>query len=122
MMPVLRLERVEEAPLMQWMRAHRPDVLLFVHLYDAIEDLKGVLKRNGVRVPQDVGVVAVSQILEGTGLSGLEQNQELMGAWGVELLVARITHQDFGIPNYPRIEMVEGRWVNGQSLERRPPA
>lgn len=118
--PVLRLDRVEEQALMGWQREHQPDVILFVHLYDAIEDLKGVLKRNHVRVPQDVGVVAVSQILEGTGLSGLEQNQELMGAWAVELLVARITHQDLGIPQHPRIEMVEGRWISGESLERKP--
>jgi DNA-binding LacI/PurR family transcriptional regulator len=120
LMPVLRLDRVEEKPLLQWMERHRPDVIVFVHLYDAIEELKVVLKQNGVRVPQDVGVAAVSQILGGTGFSGLEQNQDLMGAWAVELLVARITHQDFGIPSHPRIEMVEGRWVPGSSLQVRP--
>lgn len=118
--PVLRLDGVEEEPLMNWLHEHRPDVLVFVHLYNEIEDLKAVLARHGIRTPQDVGVAAVSQILEGTGLSGLEQNQELMGAWAVELLVARITHQDFGIPRHPRIEMVEGRWVEGTTLRVQP--
>lgn len=120
LIPVLRLDRVEEKPLLSWMRDHQPDVIVFVHLYDAIEELKVVLERNAVQVPQDVGVAAVSQILEGTGFSGLEQNQDRMGAWAVELLVARITHQDFGIPSHPRIEMVEGRWVAGSTLRARP--
>lgn len=116
--PVLRLDRVEEAPLLEWLRNHRPDVILFVHLYEVVEDLKRVLHANGVRVPEDLGVVAVSQIIEGTGLSGMQQNQDLMGAWAVELLVSRIMNQDFGIPANPRIEMVESRWINGQSLKR----
>ena len=115
--PVLRLDRVEEFPLMSWLRTHQPDVILFVHLYDAIEELKEVLQRNGVSVPGDLGVVGVSQIIEGTGLAGLEQNQELMGAWAVELLVARINNQDFGISENPRIEMVESRWIPGKSLQ-----
>jgi DNA-binding LacI/PurR family transcriptional regulator len=117
--PVLRLDRVEEVPLMSWLRTNQPDVVLFVHLYDAIEELKDVLRRHDVNIPGDLGVVALSQIVDGTGLSGLEQNQEMMGAWSVELLVSRINNQDFGISENPRIEMVEGRWVDGKSLTSR---
>ncbi len=117
LVPILRLERVEEAPLIGWLRSAQPDVIVFAHLYDALEELKRVFERNAIHVPQELGIAAVTQILEGTGLSGIEQNQDLMGAWTIELLVARITHQDFGIPSHPRIEMVEGRWIDGRSLE-----
>lgn len=116
--PVLRLNRVEEVPLLNWLEAHQPDVIVFVHLYDALEEFVQVLRKNGVRVPQDVGVAAVTQILEGSPFSGMEQNQSLMGAWAVELLVARIMNQDFGIPANPRIELVESRWVDGRSLRK----
>jgi LacI family transcriptional regulator len=118
--PVLRLDQVEEAPFMAWLRAHQPDVILFVHVYDAVNELKAVLDRNEVRVPEDLGVVVVSQFVEGTGFAGLEQNQELMGAWSVELLVSRINHQDFGISENPRIELVESRWIEGKSVRPRP--
>jgi DNA-binding LacI/PurR family transcriptional regulator len=120
MVPVLRLERVEEAPFLSWLHAHQPDVILFVHLYDVVQELKDVLNRNGIRLPQDLGVLAVSQFVEGTGFAGLEQNQELMGAWSIEMLVSRINHQDFGISENPRIEMVEGRWIEGASLRSQP--
>lgn len=63
----------------------------------------------------------LSQILEGTGFSGLHQNQPLMGAWAVEMLVARILNRDLGIPTTPRLEMAESEWVEGRSLRRQRP-
>ena len=69
-----------------------------------------------IRVPSDLGVAVLSQILDGSGFSGLQQNQPLMGAWAVELLAARISNRDFGIPANPRIEMVESQWVENRSL------
>lgn len=116
--PVLRLHQLEEKALLEWRERHRPDVIIFVHLYDVMAELVEVLRRNGVRVPEDVGVAAVTQILEGTPFAGMEQNQANMGAWAVELLVARIMNQDFGIPAHPRIELVESRWINGRSLRK----
>ena len=69
-----------------------------------------------------LGVLAMSQFVDGTGFAGLQQNQELMGAWTIELLVSRINHQDFGISENPRIEMVESRWIDGPSLRAQPAA
>ncbi len=118
--PVLRTNRVEEKPLLGWLRKHKPDVVIFVHLYSVLDELTQVLERNGIRAPHDLGIVAVSQILEGTPFTGMQQNQELMGAWSVELLVSRILTQDLGIPTHPRIEMVESNWVEGSTLRAAP--
>ncbi|HLP01817.1 MAG TPA: LacI family DNA-binding transcriptional regulator [Opitutaceae bacterium] len=117
--PILRTNQIDEKSFLAWLAAHRPDVVLFVHLYTALGELQQVLARNGIRAPQDVGIVAISQILEGTSFTGMQQNQQLMGAWAVELLVGRIHNQDFGIPAHPRIEMVESNWIEGATL--RPP-
>jgi DNA-binding LacI/PurR family transcriptional regulator len=118
-LPVHLVDRVEERPLLDWMEEQRPDVMIFVHLYDMLPELRAVLRRNRVRVPGQLGVAALSQILEGSGFSGLQQNQPLMGAWAVELLAARITNHDLGIPANPRIEMVESRWIENGSLAKR---
>ena len=117
LVPVLRINRVEEAPVLSWLNEHQPDVVVFVHLYDMLADLRNVLQKNRIRVPEDLGVAAVTQILAGTEFSGMEQNQQLVGAWSVELLVARIMNLDFGFPTNPRIEMVESRWIDGKSLQ-----
>jgi LacI family transcriptional regulator len=120
-LPVHLVDRVEEKPLLSWLEAQQPDVLIFVHLYHVLADLRAVLRKNRIRVPGDLGVAVLSQILEGSGFSGLQQNQPLMGAWAVELLAARISNRDLGIPVNPRIEMVESRWIENRSLKASKP-
>ena len=115
-LPVHLVDQVEERPLMTWLEAQRPDVLIFVHLYDMVGELRTLLDKRRIRIPDDLGVAVLSQILEGSGFSGLQQNQPLMGAWAVELLAARISNHDLGIPANPRIEMVESRWIENGSL------
>lgn len=116
--PTLCLDRVEEAPLVEWLEGQKPDAVVFVHLYDTLNELQTVLKKNQVRVPKDLGVAVLSHVVEGTGFSGMQQNQPVMGAWAVELLAARIANRDFGFPKNPRIEMVGSEWVEGASLRK----
>jgi LacI family transcriptional regulator len=118
-LPVHLVDRVDEKSLLAWLEEQRPDVMIFVHLYDVLPELRAVLRKNRLRVPGQLGVAALSQILEDSGFSGLQQNQPLMGAWAVELLAARITNHDLGIPANPRIEMVESRWIENGSLTQR---
>ena len=120
LVPVLRLENVEEAPFLTWFHTHRPDAIIFVHLYNRIAELGTVLKRHGIRIPQDLGVAVVSHILEGTDYSGMEQNQQILGTWAIELLVSRLMNRDFGIPAHPRLEMVESQWIDGKTLRPQP--
>jgi len=84
-----------------------------------LPEFSAFLRKHRLRVPHDVGVAVVSQILEGTPFSGLQENQRLIGAWAVEQLVSRIMNRDFGIPTNPRIEMVERLWVEGKTLRAR---
>ncbi len=117
--PVLQLTGVEDAPLVHWLRKHRPDVVILAHHYDVLRDFDRLLLRNGIRVPEDLGVAVVTQMITGTRFSGLQANQRLVGQWAVELLVARIMNADFGLPAHPRIEMVEMEWVEGKTLRSR---
>jgi LacI family transcriptional regulator len=107
---------VEKQPVLDWLAAHQPDVIIFVNLPDTLGELRTVLRAQRRRVPNELGVAVLSHLVQGTGFSGLQQNQLLMGAWAVELLAARIANRDLGIPANPRIEMVEGEWIDGGSL------
>jgi LacI family transcriptional regulator len=115
-LPVLRLNQLEEPNLLSWLKANRPDGVILVHTYDVLVQFAKVLRGSGIRIPDDLGVAALTQILKGTGLSGFEENQFVMGTFAVELLISRILSSDVGIPDWPRIEMVEGRWIDGGSL------
>ncbi len=118
--PILRLDAVEAAPLQAWLKQEPCDVLVFVHPHDGLGQLQAAVKKLRVRVPDDLGLAVLSQNLEGSGFSGLQEDQPVMGAWAVELLAARIASRDFGRPANPRIELVESRWVEGGSLRRAP--
>ena len=115
-LPVLRVREVEEPALTGWYVKHRPDVVLFVHAPDMIGRFRAFLDRLQIEVPKRLGVAVLSHEVEGSGFSGLQQNQDLMGAWAVELLASRIANNDFGIPANPRIEMVESEWTEGKTL------
>lgn len=116
-LPILRLQGLEEPPFTDWLVRQRPDVLVVVHLPDMVARFRAVLRRLQINVPKRLGVVVLSHEVQGTGFSGLQQNQRLMGAWAVELLVSRIINHDLGIPATPRTEMVESEWIEGDSLQ-----
>lgn len=118
MLPVLRLDRVEDRKIMPWLRSSRPDVVVFVHGHESLGELNAFLRRQQIRVPRDLGVAVITQVLDGFRFSGLRENQRLLGRWAVELLVMRILNRDFGVPESPRVEMVESIWVEGSSLRR----
>lgn len=116
--PVLHVERAEPEPVTRWLEQHQPDAIVLVHAGDAIPEFTTMLSDRGVRIPQDVGLAAVTHFVQGTGLAGMEQDQELMGARAVELLTSRIIEHDLGLPHHPRTELVESQWVDGPSLPR----
>ncbi len=115
--PVLRMEKTKGRELIDWYEEAQPDVIVMVHLYHEVETLYQTLLDHNIRVPQDVGVAAVTQLLDHTPISGKVQNQALIGAWAVEMLESRMAYQDFGIPKHPRIEMVESTWHEGRTLK-----
>jgi len=117
-MRILKTDRVDPAVFGDWLGHERPDVLVFVHLTESIPELREALHACGLRPPRDIGVAVVSQIIAHTEFSGMQQNQQLMGAWAVELLAARLANLDFGIPVHPRIELVESEWIAGKTLRR----
>jgi LacI family transcriptional regulator len=114
--PVLHLTQVEEEPFLAWFRQHKPDVLIYAHHFNTLGEFDRILRRHRIRAPEDVGIAAVTQLLEGTRFSGLQGNPHLVGSWAVELLVSRIMNRDFGYPSHPRIEMVEMQWIEGKTL------
>lgn len=114
--PALLVDTIEPDRVLRWIKTHKPDSIIIVHDANALSAFSALLKESGIRVPGDIGVAALSQILQGSRLSGIEEDQPLMGAWVVELVVSRIMNRDLGVPKKPRIEMVEGIWIEGKSL------
>lgn len=114
--PPFHLEAAGAAGAAAWLKKHAFDVVIAVHDTPGLIRFGVELQRHGVRWPADVGIAAIAPILEGTGFSGLQENQRLIGQWAVELLVERILHHDLGLPAVPRLQLVDSQWLKGNSL------
>ncbi len=97
----------------KWLRGTRPDAILC-----AIGYLPELLATVRCRVPEDVGVAALS-LLDGHFDAGVDQNSVEVGRVAIATLAGLIHQHERGIPQYCRRILVEGRWVDGSSLPAR---
>lgn len=105
----------EESPrkdqdLRAWLEQEKPDAIL-----TDVGDLRIWLNRLNYRVPQDVGLAALS-VLDGHADAGIDQNSREIGRAAVQTLISLIHHNERGIPQVPREVLVSGRWVDGRTL------
>ena len=102
----------------RWFERHRPDVLLT--LYNIVFPW---LKDQGLRVPQDVGVIQLEWRESHREISGMNQHNDTVGEAAVDMVVGQIHHNESGIPAFPRATLIGASWVEGQSVRpQSPPA
>jgi DNA-binding LacI/PurR family transcriptional regulator len=99
--------------LRKWLRTVKPDGII-----TALPNLPELLDQTGCRMPDDVGVAALS-LLDGHVDSGVDQNSLEIGRVAMAALASFIQQNERGIPQYCRRILVEGRWVDGSSLPNR---
>jgi LacI family transcriptional regulator len=98
------------ARLRQWVEKHKIQAVLSVcGLY------KEFIKM-GYQLPQELSCVELEYREEKENVSGMEQNNDLVGAAGVDLVVGQIHRKERGIPSSPKIVLTEGSWREGKTL------
>lgn len=96
--------------LTRWLRQTRPDAI-----FTDCPGLPRLLASCGYRVPKDIGL-ATTSVLDGSISAGIDQNSREIGKAAVQLLISLINHNERGIPAICREVLIEGRWVDGDSL------
>jgi LacI family transcriptional regulator len=113
-LPSLTLDDTDAAAsrkrLSQWLREARPDAIL-----SDVAALGTMLPRIGCRVPEDVGLAALS-ILDGGASAGINQNPEEIGRVAVLLILSLMNDHALGVPSVFRQILIEGSWVDGNTL------
>ena len=116
--PPLELEDFTYAKFSLWRKKYRPDVVILAIRDSEIQNFLAMVRTESIRVPDDIGVAVITPTIENDDLSGIRQNQRLMGERALKLLLSRIQSQDFGTPEHPRVEMVDGEWIDGRTICR----
>ena len=51
--------------------------------------------------------------------AGIHQNNGLVGAAAVDMLVAQLHRNEFGLPKYSKASFIQGTWIDGPTIARR---
>lgn len=99
--------------LSSWLKKHKPDAI-----FTTLPELPGMLKKAGVKVPNDIALAATT-ILDTTVDSGIDQQPQEIGRVAFLMLNSLINDGSLGLPRIFRQVLVEGSWVNGANLPDR---
>lgn len=116
MPPPLLLAVADQKAFDRWLDRYQPDAVISVDRFGL-----RMLQARGLKLPRDIGYASLD--VDGDnpvhpGLSGIDQNSELVGAAAVDMLVAAIHRGHRGIPAHPMRTEVEGTWTAGNSTQR----
>jgi LacI family transcriptional regulator len=104
----------QEATFQNWVKRHRPEVILSLH-----EEIPDWIRHMGLGVPQDMGFAHLNCPDTSGNCAGIYHNGRDVGATAIDLLVDMLHRNERGIPRLPRWVLVEAAWCPGGTL--RPP-
>jgi len=94
-----------------WFETYKPDCILC----ETNEEINLSSKPN-FGIPGKVGLISLNWRTEQTFCAGVDLCYEEVGSAAVDLLVQCLNMDDKGIPEHPRIVLVQPRWQAGFSL------
>jgi LacI family fructose operon transcriptional repressor len=98
----------EQSSFLTWLARTKPDSLLTTHL-----EIAPWLKNSKTPLP---ALAHLDWDPSMTGWAGMNQNNETVGANGVDLLSSHLMRGEIGIPPSAKVLQVESQWVDGDSL------
>ena len=101
----------------QWFKKARPDCIIGM---DEV-NVRGWLKALGVKVPGDVAFADLDQKDTTGRVAGMRKHHTLLGATAVDMVIKKLQHNERGIPEYPKITLIAGKWIEGTSMRPLPP-
>ena len=114
--PTLVVDEFRREPFIRWFGKHEPDVVLG-HWSGVIE----WMEQSGALVPLTHGFVSMNNTMQDRPCAGLDLQPRLLGARGVELVIAQLQRNERGSPEFPSTTSLLSRWEDGPTLRQTPP-
>jgi DNA-binding LacI/PurR family transcriptional regulator len=111
--PLIFAAELESDRLKTWLARERPDAI--VNTLPGVFEMLGALK---LRAPRDLGFVHLDlpTHLKKANVSGIDQLWEIVGSGALELVTNQLYTNASGLPKHPITHLVEGAWVEGDTL------
>jgi LacI family transcriptional regulator len=105
------LARQDPAIFHRWLQRWKPDVIFT--LYDNVH---AWIQSAGRQVPRDIGIIQLEVRRQHKDQAGMRQNNDLVGAAAVDMVVQMIQSGLHDLPRIPTATLVEGTWVKGKTI------
>lgn len=95
----------------EFLAEHRPTVVA-----GTLADLLRHIQQAGYQVPDEISFVNMTLSEEDGTVAGMFEDSKHIGALATDLLVSMILRNEKGVPALPHIMLVEGKWIEGQTI------
>lgn len=102
---------INPTTLARWLKHERPDVVLS-HNSDVLQWIKDL----GLRVPEQIGFVALNRSKARLPCAALDLHADQIGRCSVEILIGQIQRQAWGLPHHPTTTTIIAQFVDGCTL------
>ena len=112
--PILCTDVKDTSALQNWYKTHRPDVIL-----SQSPQWYNKLLEMGYQIPEDFGFIHLGLSSRTDHFAGIDPNWEEMGRIAANQIIDQLNRNEVGIPEHPLVTLVQGDWVDGETLPRR---
>ena len=109
--PGWSFEPRKKSAFFAWLEKYKPDVIVCTH-----PEIRDWLEESGTKAPEDIGLVHLDLIAPFEDWSGMNQNNDLVGKFAIDLLIGQLHRNEAGIPSHAKCMMVESQWVRGATV------
>jgi DNA-binding LacI/PurR family transcriptional regulator len=109
--PPLVISEINQREFTTWFKETKPDVVL-CHRCEAIEWMQA----SGASVPATHGFCCLNVMMNVIPAAGINLQPRLLGARGVEMIIAQLYRNEYGVPEHPSTTAIPAEWVDGPTL------
>jgi len=108
--------KLDRTSFCAWFKREKPDVVL-CHRGEVLEWMADC----GARVPETHGFCCLNVTSNAEPSAGLDLQPRLLGARGMELLIAQLHRNEYGVPDHPSTTTIAAAWVDGPTIREQKP-
>jgi DNA-binding LacI/PurR family transcriptional regulator len=111
--PTFPFHSAREMSFRAWYAQHRPDAIVCIH-----DQVKKWIEEMHIKIPEEVGLAHLDRHEDLPDWSGMNQNNTLVGAAAVDMLVGQLHRNEVGLPEFPKASFIQSSWVDGPTTAR----
>jgi DNA-binding LacI/PurR family transcriptional regulator len=115
--PPLVVPEINGDILNRWLQSEKPDAVVSTrnHVY-------GLIRGLDWKIPAQIGFASLAASARDVpNLAGVNERPADVGVSTIDLLVAQLQREEFGLPVTRRLLLVEGSWIPGRTVRAVPP-